>query len=147
MPQYPRRLRSALLYTWEVGTDPWNNGHYPISIKYNGMIEVGKCSKKASRLCNKNTDWAAFMEKVKLKTEVKTHNGGDRERDGKERFEKCIQTNKGKLEENTPKRRNKNNLGNGGQGRIRNKEKQPECVRWNRNCEKVIGIIKAKLLK
>jgi hypothetical protein len=24
--------RSALLYTWKVGTDPWNSIHYPINI-------------------------------------------------------------------------------------------------------------------
>jgi hypothetical protein len=55
------------------------------------------------------------MEKVKEKiTEVKTPNGWNRERDVKERYENFIQIIKGKLEETTPKRKNKNNLGNGG---------------------------------
>jgi hypothetical protein len=38
--------RSALLYTWKVGTDPWNSDHYPITIEYNGTTEPGKGSKK-----------------------------------------------------------------------------------------------------
>jgi hypothetical protein len=77
--------RSALLYIWKVGTDPWNSGHYPISIEYNSIIEPGRGSKKASRLHNKDTDWTAFMGKVKDKImEVKTHNGWNRERDVKE---------------------------------------------------------------
>jgi hypothetical protein len=80
--------RSALLYTWTVGTDPWNSDHYPITMKYNGTIEPGKGSKKASRLYNKNPDWAASMEKVKDKvTKVKTHNGWIRERDVEEIYE------------------------------------------------------------
>jgi hypothetical protein len=62
----------------------------------------------ASRWHNKNTDWTAFVEKVKEKiTEVKTHHGwnrANRERDIKERYEKFIQIIKGKLEETTPKR-------------------------------------------
>jgi hypothetical protein len=37
--------RSALLYTWKVGTDPWNSDHYPISIEYNGITEPWKCNK------------------------------------------------------------------------------------------------------
>jgi hypothetical protein len=78
--------RSALLYTSKVGTDPWNSDNYPISIEYNGIIEPGKGSKKASRLHNKDKDWIAFMEKVKEKiTDVKTLNGWNRERDVKER--------------------------------------------------------------
>jgi hypothetical protein len=77
------------------------------------------------------------MEKAKEKiTEVKTHNGWNRERDVKERYENFMQTSKGKLEGTTPKRRNKNNLGNGGKEKIENKEKQPECVWWNRECDK-----------
>jgi hypothetical protein len=31
--------------------------------------------------------------------------------------------------------------------KIGNKEKEPECVWWNRECDKVIRIRKAKLLK
>jgi hypothetical protein len=47
---------------------------------------------------NKNTDWTAFMEEVKENiTEVKTHNGWNRERDVKERYENFIQIIKGKL--------------------------------------------------
>jgi hypothetical protein len=66
--------------TWKVGTDPWNSDHYPIFIEYNGIIEPGKCSKEASRLHNKDTDWTVFMEKVKEKImEVRTHNGWNRE--------------------------------------------------------------------
>jgi hypothetical protein len=73
--------RSALLYTWKFGTDPWNSIHYPITIEYKGTIEPGKGSKRASRLHNKNTVWTAFKEKVKEKiTEVKTHNGWNGER-------------------------------------------------------------------
>jgi hypothetical protein len=84
--------RSALLYTWKVGTDPWNTDHYPISIKYNGIIEPGKYNKKAFRLHNKDTDWTVFMEKVKEKlTEVKTHSAWNRDRDVKERYENFIQ--------------------------------------------------------
>jgi uncharacterized protein (DUF608 family) len=86
---YPR---SALLYTWKFGTDPWNIDHYPISIEYNGVIEPGQGSRKAPRLHNKDTDWIAFMEKVKEKEkEVKTHNGWNSERDVKERYENFIQ--------------------------------------------------------
>jgi hypothetical protein len=71
-PMHPLDLtfvgqRSVLLYTWKVRTDPWNSDHYPIIIEYNGTIELGKGSKKASRLHNKNTDWTAFTEKVKRK--------------------------------------------------------------------------------
>jgi hypothetical protein len=57
------------------------------------------------------------------------HNGWNRERNVEERYENFIQMIKGKLEATTPKR--KNNLGNGGQGKIGNKEKQPECVWWD----------------
>jgi hypothetical protein len=54
--------------------------------------------------------------KVKEKiTEVKRDNGWNRERDVKEMYENMIQIIKGKLEETTPKRKNKNNFGNGGQ--------------------------------
>jgi hypothetical protein len=56
--------RSALLYTWKVGTDLCNSYHYPIFIEYNGIIEPGKCSEEAFRFHNKDTDWTAFMEKV-----------------------------------------------------------------------------------
>jgi hypothetical protein len=46
------------------------------------------------------------MEKVKEKiTEVKTHNGWNRERDVKKRYENFMQVIKGKLEETTPKRK------------------------------------------
>jgi hypothetical protein len=72
--------RSALLYIRKVGTDPWNRDHYPISIQYNGIMEPRKGSKKASRLHNKDTDWTAFMEKVKEGiAELKTHNRWNRE--------------------------------------------------------------------
>jgi hypothetical protein len=64
------------------------------------------------------------MEKVKEKiTEVKTHNGWNRERYVKERYENFIQIIGAKLEETTPKRKNKNNLGNGEQRKRGNKEK------------------------
>jgi hypothetical protein len=59
---------SALLYTWKVGTDPWNSDHYPITVEYNGTIEPRKGSENASRLYNKNTDWTDFMEKLKKKS-------------------------------------------------------------------------------
>jgi hypothetical protein len=73
--------RSTLLYTWKVGANPWSSDHNPITIEYNGTIEPGKGSKKASRLHNKNTDWTAFIKKVKEKiTEVKTHSRWNRER-------------------------------------------------------------------
>jgi hypothetical protein len=59
------------------------------------------------------------VEKVKEKImEVKIHNGWNRERDVKEKYENIIKIIKGKLEETTPTRKNKNNLGNGGQGNI-----------------------------
>jgi hypothetical protein len=91
--------RSPLLYTWKVGTYPCNSDHYPITIEYNGTIEPGKDSKKASRLHYKNTDWTAFMEEVKEKiTEVKIHNGWNREKDVKGRYEIFIQIIKEKLE-------------------------------------------------
>jgi hypothetical protein len=67
---------SVLLHTSKVGADPWNSDHFPISIEYNGIIERGKCSKEAFGLHNKDTDWTAFMEKVKEKiTEVKIRYG------------------------------------------------------------------------
>jgi hypothetical protein len=66
-------LRSALLHAWKVGTDPWNSDHYPILIEYNNIIELSKCSKEASRLHNKDTDWTAFMEKVKRKNHEVKH--------------------------------------------------------------------------
>jgi hypothetical protein len=139
---------SALLYTWKVGTELWNSDHYPISIEYYGKTEPRKGSKKASRLHNKHTDWTVFMEKVKEKfADVKTHVGWNRVRDVKERYDNFIQIIKGKLAETTPIRKNQHNLGNGGQGKIGNREKQPECIWWNRECDKVIRIRKAKLLK
>jgi hypothetical protein len=55
-------------------------------------------------LHNKDTDWTALIEQVKEKiTEVKTHNGWNRERGVKESYDKLIQILKGKLEETTPK--------------------------------------------
>jgi hypothetical protein len=48
----------------------------------------------------------------------KSHNGWNRERDVKEKHNNFIQIIKGKLEETTPKRNNRNNIGNGGQGKI-----------------------------
>jgi hypothetical protein len=66
--------RSALLYSWKIGTDSWNRDNYTITIQYNGTTEPGKVSKKASRLHNKKTDWTAFMEKLKKNHEVKTYN-------------------------------------------------------------------------
>jgi hypothetical protein len=42
----------------------------------------------------------------------------ERERYVKERHKNCAQIIKGKLEETTPKRNNKNNMGNGGQGTV-----------------------------
>jgi hypothetical protein len=88
------------------------------------------------------------MEKVKNRiTEVKTRNGWNRERDVKEGKDNFIQIIKGKLEQTAPKRKKKpNNLGNGGKGIIGNKEKQPECVWWNTECDKVIRIRKLNCL-
>jgi hypothetical protein len=134
--------RSALLYiyTWGVETDPWNSYHYPICIGYDGITEPGNGSKKASRLHNKDIDWTTFMEKVKEEiTELKTHNGWDRERDIKERYDDFIQIIKGKFEETTPKRNDKNNL-----GKIGSKDKKSECIRWNVECDKIIRIRKVK---
>jgi hypothetical protein len=88
------------------------------------------------------------VEKVKEKiSEIKSHNDWNRESYIKERYQNFIQVIKGKVEETTPKRKNKYNLGNGGKGKIRDKEKQPECVWLNTECDKVIRIRKAKLLK
>jgi hypothetical protein len=118
--------RSALLYirTWKFGTDPWNSDHYPISIEYNGIIEPGKVSIKATRLHNKDAEWTTFTEKVKGKiTEVKTRKGWNRERNVKETYDNFIQIIEGKLEETTPKINNKNNFGNGGKGKIGSKTK------------------------
>jgi hypothetical protein len=79
------------------------------------------------------------METIKGKiAEFQTYNGRNRERDLKERYENFIQIIKGKVEETTPKRKNKNYLGNGGQGNIGNTEKQPGCMWSNRECNKVI---------
>jgi hypothetical protein len=66
----------------------------------------------------------------------------------KERYEHFIQIIKGKLEEITFKR-NQKQPRKWRTKKIENKEKQPECVRvWgNRDYDKVIGIVKAKLLK
>jgi hypothetical protein len=89
-----------------------------------------------------------LRKKLKKKiTEVKRDNGWNRERDVKERYENFIQVIKEKLGETTPKRKTENHFGNGGQGNITNKEKQPECVWWNRECDKIIRLRKAKLLK
>jgi hypothetical protein len=108
--------RSALLCTWKVGTDPWNNDDFKIFIEYDGIIEPRKGSERASRLQNKETDWTALMGKVKeIITEVQTHNGWNGEMDVKESYENIIHIFKGKLEETAPKK--KNNLGNGGQGK------------------------------
>jgi hypothetical protein len=61
-------------------------------IQYNSTLEPGKGSKEASGLHNKNTGWTSFMDKVTEKiTQVKTHNGWNRERDVKERYENFIQ--------------------------------------------------------
>jgi hypothetical protein len=116
--------RSALLYIWKFGTDPWNSDHFPISVEYDGIIEPRTGSKKASRLHNKYTDWTAFMEKVREKiTEVEMHNGWNRERGMKRKDTRILSTFKTK---------NKNTLGNGGQGKIGSKEKRPEFVWWKR---------------
>jgi hypothetical protein len=97
--------RSVLLHTW-IGTDPWNSDHFPISIEYNGISELRKGSKKASRLHKKDMDWTAIMERGKEKiTEVEMHNGRNRERNIKEWYENFIQIIKGKLEETTPKKK------------------------------------------
>lgn len=139
---------SALVYTWKVGTDPWNSDHYPIFIEYNGKIEPKECSRKASRLHNKHTDWSVFMDKVIEKIrEVKTHDGWNRERDVKERYDHLIQIIKGKVADTTPKRKSQNNFGNGGHGTTGNRGKQPACIWWNNECDKVTRIRKAKLLK
>jgi hypothetical protein len=45
-------LRSAVFYIWKVGTDTWISDHYPITIEYDGTIEPGKDSIKASTLHN-----------------------------------------------------------------------------------------------
>jgi hypothetical protein len=46
-------------------------------------------------LYNKDTDWTAFMEKVKEKfMEIKTHNGLNREMDVKKRYENFFQITK-----------------------------------------------------
>jgi hypothetical protein len=103
--------RSALLYTWKVGRDPWKSDHYPIFIEYNGIIEQGNAAKRLLD-CIINTLIGLPLRK---KLKVKTHNGWNRERDVKERYENSIQIIKGKLEETTLKK----NLGNGGQGKIR----------------------------
>jgi hypothetical protein len=83
---------------------------------------------------------------LKEKSGRSEHTTDGRERSVKESYENFIQTIKGKLEHKTPKRKNKNNLGIGGQGKIGNKEKS-ECVWWRRECDKVMRIRKAKLLK
>jgi hypothetical protein len=36
--------RSALLYIWKAGTDPWNSDHFPIYIEHNDTIGRTKCS-------------------------------------------------------------------------------------------------------
>jgi putative sterol carrier protein len=94
--------RSALLYTWKVKTDPRYSEHFPISIECDGIIEP-RCGRiKDCRLHNKDTDWTAFMENVKEKiTEVKTHNGWNRDVGINERYENFIHIIKGKLEETT----------------------------------------------
>jgi uncharacterized protein YpmB len=79
--------RSALSYTWKVGTDLLNIDPFSIFFEYNDVTEPIKGSKKASGLHNKDTDLTVFIEKVKEKiTAVKVHNGWNRERDGKERY-------------------------------------------------------------
>jgi hypothetical protein len=65
--------RSALLYTCKVGTDPWNSDHYPITIEYNGTIEPGKGSKKASRLHNKTLIEQHLWKKLKKKSRKSKH--------------------------------------------------------------------------
>jgi hypothetical protein len=56
------------------------------------------------------------MEKVTVNiTEVKTHNGLNREKNVRERYGNSIQIIEGKLEEINPKRNNKDNHGKGGQ--------------------------------
>lgn len=109
--------RSALLYTWMVETDPWNSDHFAIFIKYNGIIGPRKGSKNACRLHNNYNDWTTFMGRVKESIlEVKTRNRWNRERDVKEKYDNFMKIIKGKLEENSPKRKNKNSIRNGGQG-------------------------------
>jgi hypothetical protein len=74
--------RSVLLYIWKVGTDSRNRDHFPICIEYDGILKPRKGSNRASTLHNKDTDWTAFMEKVKEEiTEVEMHNGWNRERE------------------------------------------------------------------
>jgi hypothetical protein len=65
--------RSALLYTWKVGTDPWNSDHYPITIEYNGTIEPGKGNKRASRLHNKTPIGQPLWKKLKKKSRKSKH--------------------------------------------------------------------------
>jgi hypothetical protein len=104
--------RLSLLYTWNVGTDPWNSDHFPIYIEYNGII----APRKGSRMLLDCIIKTVFMEEVKKKImEVKMHNKWDSERDVKEMSDNFNQIIKRKLEETTPKRNNKNNVGNGGQ--------------------------------
>jgi hypothetical protein len=57
-----------------------------------------------------------YGKKLKKKSRKSEHiTDGHKKRDVKEKYENFIQIIKGKLEETTPKRRNKNNLGNRGQ--------------------------------
>jgi hypothetical protein len=79
---------------------------------------------------------------------VKTRNIWNRERDVKERYENFVQIIKGKLEETTPGRKDKNKTSQmDDMGKIGNKEKKTEYVWWNSECDKAIRIRKAKLLK
>ncbi|PNF30200.1 hypothetical protein B7P43_G08428 [Cryptotermes secundus] len=89
-------------------------------------------------------DTSDRQEKIR---EVKTHDGWNRERDVKERYDHLIQIIKGKVADTTPKRKSQNNFGNGGHGTTGNREKQPACIWWNNECDKVTRIRKAKLLK
>jgi hypothetical protein len=87
------------------------------------------------------------MEKLRKKIrEVKMHIGWNREGDVKERYESFNQISKGKLGETTPIRKNTKQLRKWRTRKI-GKDKQPECVWWNREFDKVIRIRKAKLLE
>jgi hypothetical protein len=115
--------------------------HIPISIEYNCITEPGKVSKTAPIGLPL---WKKLRKNI---TEVETHNEWNREKDVEERYENCTQIIKGKLEETTLKRKIENNLENGGQGKTGSKDKQPDCVWWNGECDTVIRIRKAELLK
>ncbi|CAG5103233.1 Protein of unknown function [Cotesia congregata] len=134
---------SALLFEWKIGSDYWGSDHIPIFIRCDGRVQSGCERRKSNRLYNSAVDWSIYKscisEKIPDLVELMSS-----ENDIQTKYSSFTATLASSIQQACPSATRKLD---GKPHQSKSKSKAPPSAWWNGECDRLVRLRKAALLK